>query len=236
MTTIDISRRGFLGGAAAVAAVTVVPALPVPAPAAEPVVESASAIARRMFGFSTHGDFWEIDFPTREAALEAAREYHGYDTSFHVGEVQRLRIHIPGRLNEAAAQALIDGGEVFDHLVECLAGGNEDADFDGELHDKIAAAWKKDHEEMDAQCRAVSSAALVRAGAPILAAQAAVSDRRKHELSDDLFEALASDDALQADLHRIFTAWVDKHDLWEAGCALNTSNVEQHFAIFGEDA
>lgn len=227
----ELSRRAFLGGTAAVAAVAVVP--PLPAPAAVPVVEAAPAVpvVKPMFGFSTHGDVWEIDFPTRDAALKAARDYHGDDDSFEVGEVKRIRMHVPDELNEAAAEALINGGEVFDHLTAYLAGSNEDADFDGELSEAITQAWFADHEEMDAQCRAVIAAAIIRAGDPVTAARAATSDRCKHDLPDELFEALAFDDTLQTDLHRIITAWVDKHDLWEAGHALSTSNVEKHFAI-----
>ncbi|AUN31970.1 hypothetical protein [Niveispirillum cyanobacteriorum] len=227
----QVSRRAFLGGAASVAAMAFIPAPP--APAAVPVVEVAPAVAtaKPMFGFSTHGGVWEIDFPTRDAALKAAREYHGDDDSFEVGEVRRIRMHVHGELNEAAADALINGGEVFDHLTAYLADCNQDADFEGELSEAFTRAWIADHEDMDAQCRAAISAAIVRAGDPILATQVAVSDPRKHDLSDEIFEALASDDTLQADLHRIITAWVDKHDLWEAGHALSTSNVEKHFAI-----
>lgn len=225
MTQTDISRRAFLGGAAAAATLAAVPALP--APAAVPVVEAAPAVAaaKPMFGFSTIDDLWEIDFPTREAALRAAREYHGDDGDFKVGEVCRLSLEVPYNLNEAAAQALVDGGEMFDRLTEHLAGCNEDSNFDGELDEELARVWEKDHEEMDAQCRAAIAAAIIRAGDPVIAARAATSDRRKHDLSDDLFEAIAGDAELQAGLHRIITAWIDKHDLWEAGHGLQVSNV-----------
>ncbi len=238
MTMPEINRRAFLSGVAAVAASATLSATAADAVAGatREAVTSASA-PKPMFGYSFNGgEWWETGFYTHEEALAAAKEAaedemarEGSLPGVAVGRVVPVRVCIPRQLNEAVAEAVADGQKISYAIFDCLEGVNEEADWEGELLDAFHSARQIDGDAMVGECREVVAIALLRAGQPAIAGHVRSTDcPYKPEISDELYERLADDPELQADLHRIVTAWVDRHDLWEAGRLLNSFDVVEY--------
>lgn len=225
MTTIEVSRRAFIGGASAAA---VVVALPVPVAALGSVPAVVEAPLKWCFCTDQEDRVFSLYFSTREEAIREGVAFHG-DEPFEVGTYSVNVPTVPENLREVVTQWI--GGDYLDSLrdsmIDYIVEQNDDCEFDGEFS---SAVWAKGNidEEFSHLCISIVCNAIIRHGFPMAAAEV-LNGTFDADVPDQLFEALERDEQLEADLHAAVHAFMERHSLWTAGNRITLSKRETYY-------
>lgn len=201
-----LNRRCFI---TLVGATALVAGLPRGSEAAETVVKPQEDVVE--FGYSTDGEFWEMGFPTRAAAIDAAQKLYE-SGNIQVAEVGFIPLTYPDRLAETVMQGTIyNGGVPAQVVIDDLVAFNEDADFEGDFESECNVAPIGD---MNQKIQTAMADAFRRVGLHEYARLVETGDDLPETgLSNEIYEKLTEDTELNNTLEKILREWIEENNI-----------------------